>query len=234
MPKGTHTMSHRGPGSMRPVSPDPPLAAATPKAPASEAPTHEEDESRYNEDAELRRRDKAGTSKQAEPRGESMATSQPDAATQTLLQTVELLTQHVKQMQDREYERRRSRSRDRRRRTRSDSRERYRGRRRDDSREYRRGRSRSLSRRRSPSFGRVPTPPKLLPREPEGPPPRWHNYGSGRGTSRGSEQSAWHERRYVCLHRSAQEHRIFRGPRAHGHRISNSLQWKAMDRGIVE
>ena len=38
----------------------------------------------------------------------------------------------------------------------------------------------------------------------------------------------------MCLHRSAQEHRIFRGPRAHGHRISNSLQWKAMDRGIVE
>ena len=100
-------------------------------------------------------------------------------------------------MQDREHERRRSRSRDRRRRERSDSREYYRGRRRDDSREYRRGRSRSLSRRRSPSFGRIPTPPKLIPREPEGPPPRWHYYGSGRGTSRDSEQSAWHERRYV-------------------------------------
>ena len=171
MPKGTHTMSHRGPGPMRPVSPDPPLAAATPKAPASEAPTHEEDESRYNEDAELRRRDKAGTSRQAEPRGESVATSQPDAATQALLQTVELLTQQVKHMQDREHERRRSRSRDRRRRTRSDSREYYRGRRRDDSTEYRRGRSRSLSRRRSPSFGRIPTPPKLLPREPDEPPP---------------------------------------------------------------
>ena len=126
-----------------------------------------------------------------------MATSQPDAATQALLQTVELLTQQVKHMQDREHERRRSRSRDRRRRTRSDSREYYRGRRRDDSREYRRGRSRSLSRRRSPSFGRIPTPPKLIPREPEGPPPRWHYYGSGRGTSRDSEQSAWHERRYV-------------------------------------
>ena len=107
---------------VRPVSPDPPLAAATPKAPAPEAPTHEEDESRYNEDAELRRRDKAETSRQAEPRGESVATSQPDAATQALLQTVELLTQQVKHMQDREYERRRSRSRDRRRRTRSDSR----------------------------------------------------------------------------------------------------------------
>ena len=38
----------------------------------------------------------------------------------------------------------------------------------------------------------------------------------------------------MCLHRSAQEHCIFRGPRVHGHRISNSLQWKAMDRGIVE
>ena len=95
MPKGTHTMSHRGPGSVRPVSPDPPLAAATPKAPASEAPTHEEDESRYNEDAELRRRDKAETSRQAEPRGESVAMSQPDAATQALLQTVELLTQQA-------------------------------------------------------------------------------------------------------------------------------------------
>ena len=197
VPKGTHTMSHRGPGSVRPAPPDPPLAAATPKAPAPEAPAREEDESRYNEDAELRRRDKAETSRQAEPRGESVATSQPDAATQALLQTVELLTQQVKHTQEREHERRRSRSRDRRRRERSDSREYYRGRRRDDSREYRRGRSRSLSRRRSPSFGRIPTPPKLIPREPEGPPPRWHYYRSGRGTSRDSEQSAWQERRYV-------------------------------------
>ena len=201
VPKGTHTMSHRGPGSVRAASPDPQLAAATPKAPAPEAPATEapapEEESRYNEDAELRRRDKAETSRQAEPRGESVATSQPDAATQALLQTVELLTQQVKQMQEREYERRRSRSRDRRRRERSDSRDYPRGRRRGNSREYRRGRSRSLSRRRSHSFGRIPTPPKLIPREPEGPPPRWHYYGSGRGTSRDSEQSAWQERRFV-------------------------------------
>ena len=162
-----------------------------------------------------------------------MATSQPDAATQALLQTVELLTQQVKHMQDREHERRRSRSRDRRRRERSDSREYYRGRRRDDSREYRRGRSRSLSRRRSPSFGRIPTPPKLIPREPEGPPPRWHYYGSGREPVE-TRNSRLGMNVDMCLHRSAQEHRISREPQVHGHRISNSLEWKAMDRGTVE
>ena len=38
----------------------------------------------------------------------------------------------------------------------------------------------------------------------------------------------------LCLHQSAQEQRIFQEPQEHDRRISNSLRWKAMDRGIVE
>lgn len=213
------------------ASPAPPVAASTPKASAPEAPARDADENHYNEDAEIRRREKAETSKPAEPRSESVPTSQPDAATQALLQTVELLTQQVKQMQERE--RRRSRSRDRYWRGRSDSRERHRRRRRDDSREYRRGRSRSSSRRRSPSFGRIPTPPQVRPREPEGPRPDGIAMDPA---GEPVESRNGRPGRSVDMQplQSTREHRIFQEPRLHGHRISNSPRWKAMDRGIAE
>ena len=72
MPKGSATVSHRGPGSVMSASPAPPVAASTPKASAPEAPARDADENHYNEDAEIRRREKAETSKPAEPRSESV------------------------------------------------------------------------------------------------------------------------------------------------------------------